>query len=151
LPPRWIINNQFGRRNLSAYDRATLALKLKDIWTDRAKENKRRAAEKMNYEKWHTSEESSFSPNSEKTIEQPQHIDTYKKMGKAANLSHNTIAQVQKIEKTVIPEIRDKVRRGDVSINEAYKVANMDTATQQAIAAKMDYQQPVRAAQPSKR
>ena len=36
---RWIILNQFGRRNLSAYDRSILALKLKPIIAEKAKEN----------------------------------------------------------------------------------------------------------------
>ena len=31
--------NQFGRRNLSAYDRSVLALKLKPIIAEKAKEN----------------------------------------------------------------------------------------------------------------
>ena len=35
----WIIKNQFGRRNLSAYDRSILALKLKPVLTAKAKEN----------------------------------------------------------------------------------------------------------------
>ena len=35
----WIIQNQFGRRNLSAYDRSVLALKMKSIFADKAKEN----------------------------------------------------------------------------------------------------------------
>ena len=35
----WIIKNQFGRRNLSAYDRSMLALKLKLAIAAKAKEN----------------------------------------------------------------------------------------------------------------
>ena len=35
----WIIKNQFGRRNLSAYDRSILALKLKPVIAAKAKEN----------------------------------------------------------------------------------------------------------------
>jgi N6-adenosine-specific RNA methylase IME4 len=37
----WIILNQFGRRNLSAYDRSILALKLKEILEERAKEKEK--------------------------------------------------------------------------------------------------------------
>ena len=33
----WIIKNQFGRRNLSAYDRSILALKLKPVIAAKAK------------------------------------------------------------------------------------------------------------------
>lgn len=35
----WIIKNQLGRRNLSAYDRSILALKLKPVIAAKAKEN----------------------------------------------------------------------------------------------------------------
>ena len=34
----WIIKNQFGRRNLPAYERARLALRLKPVIAERAKE-----------------------------------------------------------------------------------------------------------------
>lgn len=34
----WIIKNQFGRRNLSVYDRSVLALKLEDLFKKKAKE-----------------------------------------------------------------------------------------------------------------
>lgn len=37
----WIIKNQFGRRNLSMYDRSLLALKLKPIIAEKAKANQR--------------------------------------------------------------------------------------------------------------
>jgi hypothetical protein len=35
----WILKNQFGRRNLSDYDRARLAIKLKPVIAEKAKEN----------------------------------------------------------------------------------------------------------------
>ena len=40
---RWIILNQFGRRNLSAYDRSVLALKLKPVIAEKAKEKQAEA------------------------------------------------------------------------------------------------------------
>ena len=42
----WIIRNQFGRRNLSAYDRSILALKLKPIIAEKAKERMVNAPQK---------------------------------------------------------------------------------------------------------
>ena len=35
----WMINNQFGRRNLSNYQRSVLALELESVFSARAKEN----------------------------------------------------------------------------------------------------------------
>ena len=43
---RWIILNQFGRRNLSAYDRSILALKLKPMIAEKAKERMVNAPQK---------------------------------------------------------------------------------------------------------
>ena len=43
---RWIILNQFGRRNLSAYDRSILALKLKPVIAEKAKERMTNAPQK---------------------------------------------------------------------------------------------------------
>ena len=37
----WIIRNQFGRRNLSAYDRGTLALRLDDVFAKRNEEKRK--------------------------------------------------------------------------------------------------------------
>jgi hypothetical protein len=37
----WIIKNQFGRRNLENYVRASLILKPEDIFIGKAKENER--------------------------------------------------------------------------------------------------------------
>lgn len=39
----WINKNQFGRRNLSAYDRSILALKLKPVIAAKLKKNKANA------------------------------------------------------------------------------------------------------------
>ena len=35
----WMILNQFGRRNLSNYQRSVLALELEEVFTKKAKEN----------------------------------------------------------------------------------------------------------------
>lgn len=43
---QWIILNQFGRRNLSAYDRSILALKLKSVIAERAREKMINAPQK---------------------------------------------------------------------------------------------------------
>jgi hypothetical protein len=120
-----------------------LALKLDEILAEKGRENQRLAAARTNEFRWGTNE--SLSQNSDKAINTS---DRWKVIAKKADVSHDTLAKWKKIKKSVIPEIVEKVRKEEISYNEAYKVANMDTATQQAIAAKMDYQQSVRAAQP---
>ena len=48
----WIIKNQFGRRNLSAYDRARLALKLKPIIVEQAKKRQVRKSDFVPKKSW---------------------------------------------------------------------------------------------------
>jgi hypothetical protein len=75
----WMINNQFGRRNLSNYQRSVLALELESVFSDRAKEQQIR------------------KPESVKQISAEQKpIETRKELAKIANVSHDTIAKVKK-------------------------------------------------------
>jgi len=101
----WIIKNQFGRRNISAYDRSILALNLKPIIAEKAKEQQIRKPISV------------VSQNSEK--QKP--IDTQKELAEIAGVSHDTIAKVEKIEQIATPEIKSQLKRGDISINKAYQ------------------------------
>ncbi len=100
----WIIKNQFGRRNLSAYDRSILALKLKPIIAAKAKENQIRKPVESVLEK---------SPK-QKTI------DTRQEIAKAAGVSDNTIAKVEKIEQKATPEVKAALKSGEMSVNQAF-------------------------------
>lgn len=97
----WIIKNQFGRRNLSKYDRSILALKLKPVIAERAKENERLGGK-----------------GSQKSVNHK--TDTQKEIAKLAGVSHDTIHRVETIEASGNDKIREKVRSGEISINEAY-------------------------------
>ena len=107
---RWIILNQFGRRNLSAYDRTELALKLKPIVEAKAIEKERER--KTTFQK---SEKSSLPK-----------INTTKEIAKAAGVSHDTIAKVEKIQAKATPEIKKAVKSGEMSINQAYQATRRE-------------------------
>jgi DNA modification methylase len=119
----WMIYNQFGRRNLSNYWRSVLALELEDVFKEKAKEIK---AEKIS-EFRKTGEISQIS-------DKP---DTKKDLAKIANVSHDTIAKVKKIQSNATPEVKEKLNTGTMSINEAYKEIkkeeNEQLKTQKAI------------------
>lgn len=100
----WIIRNQFGRRNLSAYDRSVLALKLKPLIKEKAKAKEHER--KTTYQK---SEKSSL----------PTH-DTTKELAKVAGVSHDTIHKVETIESKGSDALKEQVRSGDKSINQAW-------------------------------
>ncbi len=70
---QWIILNQFGRRNLSAYDRSLLALKLKPLIAEKAKAKQSEAG-------------GAVRQKSDKAV-----IDTKKELAKIAGVSHDTI------------------------------------------------------------
>lgn len=106
----WMIMHQFGRRNLSVWDRSQLALKLEDVFKAKAKENLSKAG-------------SSFSPKEpcQKSDKVTQPIDTKKEVAKVANVSHDTIAKVKVIEAKAPEEVKQELKAGRMSINEAYK------------------------------
>lgn len=100
----WMINNQFGRRNLNNYQRSVLALQLEDVFKAKAKEN----LGKNQY-------------SSPQKSAETKPIETRQEIAKVANVSHDTISKVKKIEATASPEIKAKVSTGEISINEAFK------------------------------
>lgn len=97
----WIILNQFGRRNLPIYERSKLALQLKSIFEEKAKENQRLSGGAV--------PQKSAEP-----------IDTRNELAKVAGVSHDTIAKVQKIEQKAPADIKKKLANQEISINQAY-------------------------------
>lgn len=105
----WMIMHQFGRRNLSVWDRSQLALKLEDVFKAKAKESK---AEKVSHYR-------QTGEVIQKSEEPP--IVTIKEVAKVANVSHDTIAKVKHIEAKAPEEVKQELKAGRMSINEAYK------------------------------
>lgn len=99
----WMILNQFGRRNLSNYQRSVLALQLEEVFSKKAKENQGARTD--------------ISQISVKS----KSIDTQKELSKVANVSHDTIAKVKKIQEKATEEVKAKLSTGEVSINSAYQ------------------------------
>lgn len=102
----WMINNQFGRRNLSNYQRSVLALELESVFSKRAKEN----------------QAIQFKGNSLKqTLAEVKPIETRKELAKVANVSHGTLDKVKKIQAVATPEVKAQLSTGEVSINQVYQ------------------------------
>lgn len=99
----WIIQNQFGRRNLAPYTRGELALKLEPLFAKKAKQNQR----------------DSGGPVPQKSAKPP--IDTRKEIAKVAGLSHDTIAKTKLINEYADEETKTKLRENKVSINRVAK------------------------------
>ena len=97
----WIILNQFGRRNLSAYDRSLLAVRLKNLFAEKAKKN-----------------QGARTDISQKSVKS---VDTQKELAKIAGVSHDTIHKVEVIERKAPEEVKQKIKQGDLTINKAYQ------------------------------
>jgi len=101
---RWIILNQFGRRNLSAYDRSVLALKLKTMIAEQKEKN-------LHLSKGRGVKGGQKSDNLN---------DTKKELAKVAGVSHDTIHKVEVIEQKAPEATKQQVKSGEKSINQAY-------------------------------
>jgi len=98
---RWIIRNQLGRRNLTNYQRAELALQLKPLIAEMAKENLVTHTE-QGYQK------------SDKAV------TTSNELAKVAGVSHDTIHKASVISEKATEEVKEQLRSGETSINHEY-------------------------------
>ena len=99
----WMIMHQFGRRNLSNYQRSVLALELESVFSERAKEKQIQSGGAVIQKS-----------------EQPP-IVAIKEVAKIANVSHDTVAKVKIIQFKATPEVKAQLSTGEVSINQAYQ------------------------------
>lgn len=98
----WMILNQFGRRNLSNYQRSVLALQLEEVFSVKAKENQ-------------------GNRNDICLISGKGSIDAKKELAKIASVGHDTITKVKKIQEKAPEEVKAKLSTGEISINQAYQ------------------------------
>lgn len=98
----WIIKNQFSRRNLSKYERGLLALKLKPIIAASAKENQGKRTDLT-------------------SVQNLTNVDTKKEIAKIAEISHGTLAKIEKIDNEATDEMKQSILNGKLSIDKAYK------------------------------
>ena len=99
----WMILNQFGRRNLSNYQRSVLALQLEEVFSKKAKENQIR------------------KPNSVMAKLPKQNINTREELSNVAQVGERTLGMVKKIQEKATEEVKAKLSTGEVSINAAYQ------------------------------
>lgn len=98
----WMILNQFSRRNLPKYERSRLALRLKPVIAEKAKE---RMLNPMQNSAQGTARD---------------------ELASIAGVSHDTIAKVEKLEAEASEETKQKLRSGEISINQAYNAIKSD-------------------------
>lgn len=99
----WIIKNQLARRNLNDYQRSALRLKQKAVFADKAKENQGTRTDIL------TTLSKSIEP-----------VNTRQEIAELAGVSEGTMAKVGKIEKEATPEQKERLEKGEASINQVY-------------------------------
>jgi DNA modification methylase len=117
----WMILNQFGRRNLSNYQRSVLGLQLEEVFKAQAKERM-------------------LSGNPVLISEQGRTIE---KIGKVASVGKDTIAKVKKIQEKAPEEIKAKLATGEVSINAAYKEIKKEEKKENFKTKKLEFEKPI--------
>ena len=100
----WIIRNQLARRNLTPFQRAELALKLKPVIAAKAKERQLGGLKQ-------------FGSVSQKSDER----DTKHELVTITGVSHDTIHKAAVIEEKAPEPVKEKLRKGEVSINRVYR------------------------------
>ena len=99
----WVINNQFGRRNITNFTRTELVLKLEEIIELRAKQKQKQGGEL-------------------KQISAQAPVSTRKELAKIAKVSHNTVDKVKNIKAKIKDEkVLNELRAGTKTINEVHK------------------------------
>ena len=104
----YIIKNQLGRRNLTPFQRTELALKLKPSIIEKAKKN----------QSTHKTGGYQGLENSSKAVDTRQEIAT------AAKVSTDTVRKVEKILDKASEEDKEKLRKGETTINRVFKTVS---------------------------
>lgn len=108
----WMIQNQFGRRNLDNYTRSGLSLMLEKFFKEKAKENQGTRTDIL-----------------QKSAKSLEAVNTREELSKLAGVSHDTIYKVKEIKtnvpKEALGELEQEIKAGNVSINQAYKFTKL--------------------------
>ena len=103
----WIIRNQMGRRNLSPFARAELALKLESTIKEKAKERQATSTGGVN-------------PQLLQIFAKAEAIDTRSILAKESGLSHTTVDKVRAIVDKAPENIKQSLRDGKITISKVF-------------------------------
>lgn len=104
----WMYRNQIGRRNLNDFQRAEIALKLKELYA-------REAQKRMRHQ------EGSGQGEPETDRSRGSKPRTMQQLGEMVGVSGTTMKRVQRLAKDADEETKRKLRAGEVAITNAYE------------------------------
>ena len=106
----WIIKRQFGRRNLTIFQKAELALKLEEVESERAKKRQIRKSVPQNL----------GEQNKECLVANKKDGEALVKVANKAGISHETVRKVKKILEQADDELKENVKANKVSTDKAF-------------------------------
>lgn len=118
----WMIDQHLGRRSVSDFQRGVLALRKREILTERRAHSPGAAAEAAPDE---GATPAAIAPGAMKSRED---------IAKAARLSSSQVVMIERIQKQAAPEVVAAVKSGAISINAAAAVATLPAEEQVAAA-----------------
>ena len=138
----WMIDQHLGRRSISDFQRGVLALRKREIITQR----RAAAAAAVQAAQTHRSPEDSTAPwegETDPAVAQPlaqlpkvpdQALDTREALARAARLSPSQVKQIETIQQQAAPEVVSAVKTGELSLSAAATLARLPLPEQQAAA-----------------
>ncbi|QHJ01015.1 plasmid replication/partition related protein [Xylophilus rhododendri] len=140
----WMIDQHLGRRSVSDFQRGVLALRKKEIESERKTRSRAEttapqasAAMEANdgSAPWDTDgEQPAAAVPTPAAVPAAPVLDTREAVARAARLSSAQVAAIEKIQKQAAPELVAAVRSGTISINNAAVVASLPVDEQVAAA-----------------
>ena len=134
----WMIDQHLGRRSVSDFQRGVLALRKKEILTERRSRKLAESAEQLAATPGEAgAAEPAVDAPWDGAAELPPvpALNTREAVARAARLSASQVQQIEKIQKNAAPELVAAVRAGAVSLNTAATVAALPVEEQQAVVA----------------
>jgi len=130
----WMIQNQFGRRNLDNYVKGSLSLRLEEYFQQKAKENISNAVSIANANR---SENPSLLISTNLRTKETKQVNTRSELAKVAGVGTDTIYKVKEIKSQtpveILPDLESKIISHAVSINQAHKFVRAIQAFKSAI------------------
>jgi hypothetical protein len=126
----WMIDQHLGRRSVSDFVRGVLALRKKDIVTER----RARTANASSATADADAPTSSAASSDDASVPPPAPLNSREAIAKAARISSTQVQMIEKIQKQAAPEVVAAVKSGTISINAAAAVASLPAEEQVAAA-----------------
>jgi hypothetical protein len=126
----WMIDQHLGRRSISDFVRGVLALRKKDIVTER----RARTANASSTTADSDAPKSPAASSDDASVPPPAPLNSREAIAKAARISSTQVQMIEKIQKQAAPEVVAAVKSGTISINAAAAVASLPAEEQVAAA-----------------